>query len=240
MWLYLSQGSAAKPPSGLDGEAIVLAPENQPIIYRNFIEGLGPRGIAVGYPQRVNLAWDAGNMSLALLWKNDFIDAGKHWVGRGPGFQGPLGDFVIKLDSSVPIAKLDSIQAAWPSGAARKLGYQFHGYHLNSAGQPSFRYSFQDVSVEDFPLPWIEQANGRVGIERRITVTMAQPTKGLVLRLASGQIRDNADNSYQVNSQLKLRLQGGQGNIVAQGDSQELRVALPDSGSFTIVTHLMW
>ncbi len=76
----------------------MLTPDKQPIIYRNFIEGLSPRGIAVGYPEHVNLAWDADRLNLTLLWKNDFIDAGKHWVGRGPGFQGPLGDFVIKLE----------------------------------------------------------------------------------------------------------------------------------------------
>ncbi len=49
MWLYLSEGTKGKAPSGLEGEAIVLTADKQPIIYRNFIEGLSPRGIAVGY-----------------------------------------------------------------------------------------------------------------------------------------------------------------------------------------------
>ncbi len=47
MWQYLSFGKNAKPPTGLEGESIVLTPEQQPIIYRNFIDGLSPRAIAV-------------------------------------------------------------------------------------------------------------------------------------------------------------------------------------------------
>ena len=69
LWLYLSQGKDAAKPTGLDAEAIVLTADTKPVIYRNFIEGLGPRGIAIGYPEHVNLAWDAGNMNLAILCK---------------------------------------------------------------------------------------------------------------------------------------------------------------------------
>ncbi len=99
MWLYLSEGTKAKAPSGLEGEAIVLTPDKQPIIYRNFIEGLSPRGIAVGYPERVNLAWDADRMNLALIWKNDFIDASKHGSAAGQASKVPM----VTLPSSLPV-----------------------------------------------------------------------------------------------------------------------------------------
>ncbi|MFN3484700.1 MAG: hypothetical protein ACK44W_04365, partial [Planctomycetota bacterium] len=60
-------------------------PQDEAIIYRNFIQGAGPRAIAVGYPEHAHLAFDANHMRLALLWRGDFIDASKHWVDRGPG-----------------------------------------------------------------------------------------------------------------------------------------------------------
>ena len=41
---------------------------------------------------------------LAVVFSDDFpnafIDAAKHWTGRGSGFQGPLGDEVLALVSS--------------------------------------------------------------------------------------------------------------------------------------------
>ncbi len=91
MWSYLADGKQAREPIGVQQQLIELVPSSRPTIYRNFIEGLTPRGIAVGYPQGGNLAWDADRLSLSLLWKGAFIDASKHWVGRGPGNQGPLG-----------------------------------------------------------------------------------------------------------------------------------------------------
>lgn len=250
IWTYLSEGKRAKPPAGLDSQSIVLAADARPVIYRNFIEGLSPRGIAVGYPERVNLAWDAGQMSLALLWKNDFIDAGKHWTGRGAGFQGPLGDFVIKLDATIPVARLESPDAAWPTAIARAAGAKFRGYRLDTDGRPIFRYSLSGVEVEDYPRPAKEPATGRWGFERRLTINSsamdsgstnnAAPRSGLMARLAKGKIVPAGPNTFTVDSQLTVRVEGGQPRIHEAGDGQELRIALPDSGQATITTWLWW
>ena len=40
-------------------------PFEEAIIYRNFIEGAGTRAIGVGYPEKLNLAFDANEMRLA-------------------------------------------------------------------------------------------------------------------------------------------------------------------------------
>ena len=239
MWLYLSEGKAAKKPIGLDVESIVLTPDSRPVLYRNFIEGLGPRGIGVGYPERVNLAWDAGNMSLSLLWKNDFIDAGKHWTGRGVGTQTPLGDFMVKLDSAPPIAQLDSFEAAWPKKTAREQGYQFLGYRLNQAGQPIFRYRFSQVDVEDFVRPELEK-NGSVGIQRELKVIIRKPTDGLVLRIASGALRSENDGTYKLDDQVRITTKGCAVEIRRIDDHQELRAKLPTHGEFVITESLQW
>lgn len=241
MWLYLSEGAKGKAPSGLEGEAIVLTAEKTPIIYRNFIEGLSPRGIAVGYPEHVNLAWDADRLNLALLWKNDFIDASKHWVGRGPGFQGPLGDFVIKLDAGLPIARLADANAKWPELAknqsARELGYRFRGYSLNATGQPTFKYEFESLTITDFYQP------SKDGFERVLTVKSAAAKQGngdnFTLRLARGAIQ-NVDGTFVVNGQLKLTVSGAEARIVEVNGAQELRITLPNATEHRVTTKLRW
>ena len=47
---------------------IPLVPKDRPMIYRNFIEGVGDRAIAVGFPGGVSLAFDADQVRLALMW----------------------------------------------------------------------------------------------------------------------------------------------------------------------------
>ncbi len=238
MWVYLAQGDKAREPVGLDAQAIVLKPTDRPVIYRNFIEGLSPRGIAVGYPEQANIAWDAGNMSLSLIWKNEFIDASKHWVGRGPGNQTPLGDYVVKLESTAPLAVLDKVDATWPNKLARDRDYHFKGYTLNSAGQPSFRYQFGDVAVEDQPLPTTSNPNS-IGLNRRLSIKIDKPTKGLVFRAATGKIVA-VDGGYLIDDQVRMVIDGAQMKLLNIGGKQELRAALPEIGNVTIVEALTW
>jgi len=153
IWTYLKDGNKARVPMGLIRGGIVLKPKEHPIIYRNFIQGLSPRGIAVGYPGGLNLAFDADEMVLSLIWHGAFIDASKHWQGRGQGFQGPLGDHVVSLPRDLPFAELNSIQAAWPKTKAKKAGYEFLGYRLDEKRRPVFRYRFNGIAIEDHSVP---------------------------------------------------------------------------------------
>ncbi len=243
MWLYLSEGTKSKAPSGLEGEAIVLVPDKQPIIYRNFIEGLSPRGIAVGYPERVNLAWDADRLSLALLWKNDFIDASKHWVGRGPGFQGPAGDFVIKLEPGLPLARLQTAHDKWPVLAKNEtlqdLGYRFRGYSLNAAGQPTFKYDYESLSITDFFQPVKD------GFDRVLTITSPGPvptkpgSREIEMRLARGALTVE-NNEITVNGQLKMKVGTSAARIVEVDGAQELRVSLSGDKEQKINVQMRW
>ncbi len=240
MWRYLAQGEKIREPVGLDAEAIVLKPLERPIIYRNFIEGLGPRGIAVGYPEQTNIAWDAGSMSLAMIWKNEFIDAAKHWVGRGPGNQSPLGDFVVKFEATSPLAVLEKFDSPWPTESPRARDYHFSGYKLNSAGQPSFRYRFADVSVEDQPLPnGVGGRQGSTGILRQLNIKIAKPTRGLVFRAAAGKIAA-VDGGYLIDGQVRIVVTGAPMQLVDIAGKQELRAALPESGEVQVTEELTW
>ncbi len=127
MWSFLSDGNQAAVPIGVGGQPIELVADKEPVIYRNFIQGAGVRAIGVGYPQKVNLAFDADEMRPALLWHGAFIDAAKHWTGRGNGFQGPLGDEVLTLAPGPNFAMLKDDKEPWPKKTARELGYRFLG-----------------------------------------------------------------------------------------------------------------
>ena len=139
-WAYLLDGEKAQVPVGMVQAQIELLPIDEPIIYRNFIEGAGPRAIAVGFPQKVNYAFDANHLRLALFWQGAFIDASMHWVGRGPGYQKPLGEPVASLPPDAPLALLESSTSEWPATTNRDNkdpNYKFLGYTLDDKRAPN-------------------------------------------------------------------------------------------------------
>lgn len=211
VWLYLTDGTGAGIPAGVQKEAIVLTPTTEPIVYRNFIEGVSPRAIAVGYPEKINLCFDAESMSLALLWQNEFIDAGKHWIGRGPGNQRPLGDNVLSLPKGVSIATLDKPDAAWPTTPAAEQGYLFRGYRYNELRQPTFLYSQGDLQISDecVPVP-----SGRTKqFDFRRTLILKSPASGstVTYRAALGSKIEQQGDVYIIDTHLKLKVSSSTG-----------------------------
>lgn len=238
LWQYLSDGAEAKLPIGAQAQLIELIATDRPVIYRNFLEGLSPRGIAVGYPAGGNIAWDAHTMALRLLWKGALMDASKHWVGRGPGEQVPLGDQILTLEDSSPVAVLDSLEDPWPTGSARDRGYQFLGYRLDSAGQPTFRYRIGKVEVEDTPIPITDLERGVV-FRRRLR--LIGNTTGVVLRVASGEKVDASGEWFRVDDRYSVRVSGVQPVTTKTSRGTELRYPVDLSqGSAEVIQELQW
>ncbi|GAB4159844.1 MAG: hypothetical protein Tsb009_37160 [Planctomycetaceae bacterium] len=208
IWTYLKDGEKARIPQGLIRGKIELVPKTEPIIYRNFIQGVSPRGIGVGYPGGFNLAFDADRLVLGLLWHGSFIDAAKHWIGRGPGFQTPLGDHLLTLPRDVPFAVLPKIDAPWPTKSARELGYRFRGYRLNQKRQPIFRYQAGEISIEDFPEPVKGQIDP--SLKRTLTLTQTNETpngSALLFRAAVGKtIKPHKQGWYRVDENFNVRV----------------------------------
>jgi mono/diheme cytochrome c family protein len=244
VWRYLA-GTKPRPPVGSGTNPIELVPAERPIIYRNFIDGAGPRAIAVGYPEKVNLAWDADRLRLALVWRGAFIDAGKHWTGRGQGFQSPLGDRVFTPDIATPLARFDDVKALavdpWPKGSARSTdgpadGHRFAGYSLDTDGRPTMLWRWGDSRVRERFVPAAfadkaSQADGqRIGLRRTVTVAGPAPAPIAAWRLAAGKQIEAVDGGwYVVDRVWRVRLNGtGAGSIVRrEADGLvELRVPL--------------
>ena len=222
-WAYLLDGEKAQVPVGMVEAKIELVPVDEPLIYRNFIEGAGPRAIAVGFPEKVNYAWDADHMRLALLWQGSFIDASMHWVGRGPGFQKPLGDPVVALPTDAPLALLESSTTAWPATTDRNNKdprYKFRGYHLDKARLPTFRYQFGDVSVEDFAAP---KAEGEImSLSRTLNFKAAKSVDQLHFLAAIGKTIEPAEKDwYVVNDTLRIRIESPDPPLIRESQGRK-------------------
>jgi mono/diheme cytochrome c family protein len=241
IWLYLSDGKKAVLPVGLGSNFIPLIPEDEGIIYRNFIEGGGTRAIGVGYPERANLTFDANDMRLAMIWQGAFIDASRHWTNRGEGFQAPLGDNVLKLPPGPTFAVLEKDNDPWPTKPAKELGYRFHGYRLTPDQRPTFQYSFGDIRIEDFP----NAAEGKPNpmIRRKLTLTVKQAPTNLWFRAAVGsKIAADKDGWYVINNERRMHIEAaGQPVIRSSAGQQELLVPVRfDNNRAVIVQEFVW
>lgn len=121
-WEWLTPTPSKEGPKG--APPIPLIPSGgKTVIYRNFIAGTTPRAIAFGFPGGLNLAYSADDIAPELVWAGSFMDAGRHWTGRGQGNQPPSGETVLTLTK----------------GRILPEGARFKGYSLDKQGNPTFK-----------------------------------------------------------------------------------------------------
>jgi hypothetical protein len=218
IWAYLGSKNP-QIPAGMGRKFLPLVPTDGAIVYRNFIQGAGTRAIGVGYPEKLNLAFDANDLRLAMIWKGGFIDAARHWTDRGAGFEGPLGDEVLSLPSGPSFAVLAKPDAAWPAGNTRDAGYKFLGYSLTSDDRPTFRYALGGVTIADFPNP---SGKNNPTLKRTFTLTATEAAGNLYFRAAVGSKIEAADNGWYKVDGWKVRIEGAEATIRQSGGKSEL------------------
>jgi mono/diheme cytochrome c family protein len=224
IYAYISEGAKAEVPAGLVRGRKELIVGDEALIYRNFIEGAGPRAIGIGYPEHANLAFDAQNLRLAWVWQGSFIDASRHSTDRGVGYEPPLGDHRIHLPDGPSFAAISEGGAAWPT--LEESGGKFLGYRLDPKQRPTFRYRFGTVQIEETPQP----KPGPVDMTLLRTFRFEGPSSSLWFRAARGKIRQDGD-SWIVDDQLRLKFRNA-GTPVIAGD--ELRVQVNTSKDFVV------
>ena len=244
VWRYLAAASP-KAPIGASANPIELVPSGTPIIYRNFIEGAGSRAIGVGFPEQVNVAFDAEALRLALVWRGAFIDAGRHWSGRGPGFQPPLGEGVFTPDLAAAVEVLPAKDGAWPEAPPRDRGGRFKGYRLDEKGRPTFTWTLAGLTVSESIGPAAAEG-GRPVVRRTLSVAGTPPSGVALLRAAvGGRIDEEPGAWWRVDGNWRLRLGGDVAAPVvtdAAGGRKQLRaeIRLGGGGTATIVEDLSW
>ena len=104
------------------------------------------RGIAIGFPEGVHLAFDANNGALAAIWTGDFVSA--RWESQGAGDFNPRGRpvrlardlaFLPELEGGWPLRPRPTKEAPVNADPTypRQHGYRFLGYSFDAADAPS-------------------------------------------------------------------------------------------------------
>jgi azurin len=236
-WLSKEQQS----PGEEFPEIVLAAAGGRPVIYRGFLSpnGGSRRLIAVGTPEQLHYAFDQDQLRLALLWKGSFLDAGRHWTGRGAGDVAPLGFAVVERPAGGDFAVLADAAQPWPAPdeTGRVRPSRFRGYGLDAAGAPTFRYAVGGVEVEDSVRPTGRLAEATDALVRTISLQAASPVEGLHFRLSSGQpVEPGPDGSWRLGGTLTVTIEGGAPPI-RRGDELLVPVAVGDAPSRLVLTY---
>ena len=219
-----------------------IHPENnEAVMYRNFIQGASPRGIGVGYPEKMNICFDANALNIVMIWHGAFMDGAKHWNGRGQGFQPPLGHYLVSLKRAQAIAQLPDAKAPWPelktgnNDDDRAKGLRFRGYQLVEGRRPVFKYTAGDTVIEDYVIP---ESGALPSFTRQLTLT--GNGKYYYLAAADGSI-EKQGNSWKVGSGLKLTIDSLDKPILRDGaNGKELLVPIEINGKAILRTKYEW
>jgi mono/diheme cytochrome c family protein len=237
IWVFLGSKSP-QIPAGMGRKFLPLVPTDGAIIYRNFIEGAGNRAIGVGYPEKLNLAFDANELRLAMIWKGGFIDAARHWTDRGAGAEGPLGDDIVHLPAGPNFAVLAKPDTPWPTTNPRANGEKFLGYRLTKDERPTFRYSVNGATIEDTPNP---SSKENPTLRRTIRVTAVAPVDGLAFRAAVGSKIESTGGGWFKVDNFKVRIDGAAATIRQTGGKAELVVPVRFAdGTAQFVQEFAW
>lgn len=218
-WLHPSWKTGAKKKKD-DFPPIPLVVKDEAVIYRNFIQGAGNRGIGVGYPGGINIAWSAESMNLALLWRGAFIDASRHWNSRGGGHQPPLGYDVIQPTGEVTPAFFvtDKPDAQWPvwDKVRRFDGFEWKGYTLDAKRSPTFRYTWRGAEIEEsFSTSGDgNKPDGQPTLIRRIRISGTLPANAWY-RIGVGLL-ENKDGAFVLKGAKPCRITAEGARIAGQ------------------------
>ncbi len=238
IWSYLADGSRAKKPLGLSRETNELHVSDVAELCR----GHGPagyRGIGVGYPERINLAFDSEEMALRQLWKGEFASV-------EIGSFRPRGTDSIVFPPGIPFHRLASLEDNWPYKGKTNYafpqdqGYQFRGYHLDAMRRPTFRYLYGDVAVQDY-FEDTHDKDGKAFFKRTLSFNTATPQTPFYFRAATGKKPiKKSDRDFSVDS-LQLRITSDHKGIVRDGSPGEVLIPLTlPKGRSTLTLEYQW
>jgi mono/diheme cytochrome c family protein len=236
LWQWLAQGPEAGEPRGLTLEPLVVEVKDEAVIIRRAFPGIGKRGIGIGYPGGINLAFDAAQMRLGSIWSGGFIEASGLWRGQGSGQARLLGKDVVNFPPGPAFAVLATPHAPWPAPdtTPRISPYSFKGYTLDAQQRPSLRYTVDGIAVEDF---FIERrdAGGKLYLERTL-IFPTPPPANLHFRVAADKVIEaRGANEFAIGNSLRVRLSVPG---VPRNSAELKELLVPARGMFTVEYHL--
>lgn len=250
LWHYISLGRSARDPSGLQNQPSILEVSDEVITYRGRSEVAGYRGIAVGFPDGMNYAFNAQNGALSAIWTGGFVNVG--WQGQGSGNFNPIGR-PVALAQDVAFLNVDEVKAPWPLRPQTSSeepvnpdplypgnhGYAFLGYSLDDLSIPTFRYRSGEVLIHDKS---VALSGAQDGVLRRSFRFSAPAGDKLWLRVLTGAIETESETEYKT-AGLKLTIDPRPTVLrpaAAGGQELLIELSLPEGESeFTIDYELL-
>ena len=229
LWQYLVDGRQARTPRGVIREPLEIKVTNEARMLRRRYPEMAKRGIGVGYPGGVNLAFDAEQLRLALIWKGRFIDPSGVWYGQGHGKVKPLGQ--TKSIGMGP--ELDDINHPWVVDDGRPPEHQFQGYTLDDQRRPTFQYSYKTVRAEDFFFPEASAKGGTISLRRRVHLKSATATDSIRFRLTdTDEVTAISEKEFRVKNGLRIRIiSEHSGKVISSISGKQIIVPLQFDGS---------
>jgi len=237
LWSYLEGGKQARNPVGLSRQSKELRVTDVAEIARGR-SSIGYRGLAVGYPRRVSLAFDTEEMALRQLWKGEFVN-----VDLG-SFQPRAGDTLAALPAGVPFHRRKSPDEPWPMkgkttfGFPQNLGYQFRGYDLDASRRPTFHYEYGAVKVDD-QFADLADASGQAFFRRTLRLTAPEGTAPFAFRVAvAEEIATSSGPATFAAGKLRVTLVDAPTAQVRDGELL-IPLSLP-AGTTTLILDYRW
>jgi mono/diheme cytochrome c family protein len=238
LWAYLADGTRAKKPEGLSRQSNEIRVTDVAEIARGRGTA-GYRGIGVGYPERINLAFDSEEMALRQLWKGEFAS-----VNHG-SFNARGGER-ISFSPGIPFHRLKSMDDNWPYKGKTNYtfphdhGYQFRGYHLDALRRPTFQYRYGEIKVEDFFEDVLDK-DGVAKFKRTFRFDSPSAQSLFYFRAATGKkITTQSDRTFVID-QLQLRITCNYKGFVREGEPGEVLIPLSlPKGRSTLTLEYQW
>ena len=211
MWAYLSLGPGLPLPEGLEPpKGLIIAAKDRPEVLRTFMPDAGSKGIAIGYPGGVNVAFSADQCRLAYAWGGNFLDASPVWANRGgapakllgPKFwTAPPGHpWGLTINPGIPpdfLGRVNSPAFGMPLPLEPARIYDgpqavhFDGYSLDKEDRPTFRYTLREnekdgvLKVSETIIPI--KASVATGFIRQFAIEIPSGYRSLLLAGQSGK-----------------------------------------------------
>jgi putative heme-binding domain-containing protein len=237
IWQYLLEGRHARAPAGVIREPLEIVVTNEARMLRRQFAEIGKRGIGIGYPGGVNLAYDSQQMRLATIWKGKFVDPAAAWYGQGSGNARPLGA-AIQLPRGPEL--YSGTQPAITDNR-RPTTHQFKGYSLDEHRRPTMRYEFGVIAVEDYFHEYKDQTTGQIQLRRRVTFTSTEESEPLRFRLASNdKLKADSNGGYRIGNNLTIRVASGQKAEFIEGGLLFVPLKFDAQQTQEIVIEYLW
>ena len=242
LWNYLEDGPRAKKPRGLSRQSNEIRVSDVAEIVRGRGTA-GFRGIGVGYPERINLAFDSEEMAVRLMWKGDFASV-NHGSFRA------IGEKKITFPPGIPFHRLESLDDDWPyKGKTDYLfpqdhGYQFRGYELDQLRRPTFRYQYGRISIEEFFEDRISENGDTAGnawFRRVLRFDTPEAQDMFHFRAAAGSKVSRKSGGVFAVDQFELTIPSANEAIVRDGEPSEILIPLIlPKGKSNLILEYRW